>query len=361
MLVWMTVTHLPTSLSNWTNQPFGFVSASEGFIFLAALFTGRIYFRLGERSGALAMCRKLWARALDLYGYHLLLLSFAFLVMGTIATRGDFPAVHNLLDYYFATGHEQALVEGALLIYRPPLLDILPMYIIFLLLTSVLLVVTARVGWKYILGGSFTIWLAAQFGFGELLHGFLARHFGLAIPINEMGSFDTWAWQLVWVFGLWFGVRWAKDDLPLGRWAKRLTIPALMVVPALIAARYATMNVSDFGMLGPALDKWHLGAVRLVDFAAIAVLLVRFQKMVKPLAVKPLIVLGQSSLQVFCVHLLFVFFGLAVMGTAEVMSGWQKLAVLAVTFPALLLTAKHAADAKSVRPGRSQKLAQVHG
>lgn len=361
MLVWMTFTHLPTSLSNWTNQPFGFVSASEGFIFLAALFTGRIYFWMGERSGTVAMCRKLWARALNLYSYHLLLLTFAFLVMGSIAARGNYPAVHNLLDYYFATGHEQSLVEGALLIYRPPLLDILPMYIIFLSLTSLLLVVTARIGWKYILGGSFMLWLAAQFGFGEFLHNSLASHFGLTIPINEMGSFDTWAWQLVWVVGLWFGVRWAKDDLPLADWAKRFTIPSAIIVPALLVARYATMNVSDFGMIGPSLDKWHLGVVRIVDFAAIAVLLVRFQHLVKPLAVKPLVMLGQSSLQVFCVHLVFVFFGLAMMGTAEVMSGWLKLAVLAVTFPALLLTAKYTVESKPVRSGQPPRLARVHG
>ena len=38
MLVWMVATHLPTFLPTYTNQPFGFVSASEGFIFLSALF-----------------------------------------------------------------------------------------------------------------------------------------------------------------------------------------------------------------------------------------------------------------------------------------------------------------------------------
>ena len=35
MLVWITFTHLPTALSTYVNQPFGFVSAAEGFIFLS--------------------------------------------------------------------------------------------------------------------------------------------------------------------------------------------------------------------------------------------------------------------------------------------------------------------------------------
>ena len=33
-LVWMTLTHLPTKFSDLVNQPFGFVSSAEGFVFL---------------------------------------------------------------------------------------------------------------------------------------------------------------------------------------------------------------------------------------------------------------------------------------------------------------------------------------
>ena len=43
MLAWMVLVHLPTALTPWVNQPFGYISSSEGFIFLSALFTGRIY------------------------------------------------------------------------------------------------------------------------------------------------------------------------------------------------------------------------------------------------------------------------------------------------------------------------------
>src|SRR5580700_1050477 len=62
MLVWITCTHLPTILSTYVNQPFGFFAATEGFIFLSALFTGRIYFRIAERDGYSAMWRKLGMR-----------------------------------------------------------------------------------------------------------------------------------------------------------------------------------------------------------------------------------------------------------------------------------------------------------
>ncbi|HXN47864.1 MAG TPA: OpgC domain-containing protein, partial [Bryobacteraceae bacterium] len=69
MLVWMTLTHLPTIASVFTNQPLGFVSASEGFIFLSALFTGSVYYGLAQREGDAAMYCKLALRTLRLYGY----------------------------------------------------------------------------------------------------------------------------------------------------------------------------------------------------------------------------------------------------------------------------------------------------
>src|ERR1035437_8338943 len=41
-LVWMTLTHLPTRFSDYLNQPIGFVSSAEGFVFISALLVGRL-------------------------------------------------------------------------------------------------------------------------------------------------------------------------------------------------------------------------------------------------------------------------------------------------------------------------------
>src|ERR1700738_4909818 len=155
MLVWITLTPLPTIASTYVNQPFGFVSAAEGFIFLSALFTGRIYYRMAQHDGYRPMTLKLWSRTLRLYGYHALLLAFAFVVAVPIAARGTRPGLHNLLDFYFIAGAKQSVTEAALLIYRPPLLDILPMYIIFLMFTSAGLLLSRKIGWKPILWTAF--------------------------------------------------------------------------------------------------------------------------------------------------------------------------------------------------------------
>jgi hypothetical protein len=300
------------------------------------------------------MNRKFFARTLRLYGYHVLLLLFAFLVAARIAMRGNTPGLYNLLHFYFSAGAARAIVDSLLLIYRPPLLDIIPLYIIFLVLSPfvLLLATRTRVGWRFILAGSFTLWLLAQFGLRQASYSFIARHFGLQIPLSEMGAFNLWAWQFMWIIGMWCGVRWAKNDLPVEKWAARAWRPALVVALAFLAVRYAEIRGLNLGSSAVLFDKWHLGVVRLIDFTAVAALLIRFQSVLRPLAVRPLVLLGQSSLHVFCTHFLFCFAGLAMMREADYVVGWQQFALIAVTFAALLGVARISAKRETSAPAK---------
>ena len=363
MLVWITLTHLPTAASSWVNQPFGFVGAAEGFIFLSALFTGRIYYRIAERDGYPAMAGKLWARTLRLYGYHALLLAFAFLVAVPIASHGDRPGLHNLLDFYFIAGPRQAVTEAALLIYRPPLLDILPMYIIFLLITAIAIRLARSIGWKPILWTSFAFWLLAQFGFRSGEHTFMMRYIPTRIPLNEMGSFDLWAWQFLWFVGVWIGVRWAQGDLPIEAWARRAVVPATVIAVFCFILRRKLAHGMELGTLEFLFDKWHLGLIRMLDFAAVAALLILSQPITKTAAIRPLVLLGQSSLQVFCVHLLFCFAGLTLLGNASMLSGWRQFALLTMTMTGMLITAKlfSKSEAKSEGQARGQIPSRLNG
>jgi hypothetical protein len=340
MLVWMTCTHLPTLLSTYINQPLGFFAATEAFIFLSALFSGRICAGIAERNGGKAMCRNMWARAGRLYGYQLLLLGFAFIIEAPIAARGNTPAVHNLLNYFFTVGRPRAFLEAALMIYRPPLLDILPIYIIFLALTPFAVLLGERFGWKWPFAASVTVWLLAQLGFQDFAYHLLTRFFALRIPLAEMGAFNLWGWQLWWLVGLWLGVRWAKHDLRIEEWSRKLLIPASLVFVSFLCLRYVQFVTNmDFGKFSPLFDKWNFGIVRLVDFTASALLVVRFRFVFKPLAVRPLVVLGQASLYVFCIHLLCVFSALTLMGNTPTIYGWQALALVTGSLAALVITA----------------------
>jgi hypothetical protein len=340
MLVWITFTHLPTVVSAYVNQPLGFVSAAEGFIFLSALFTGLIYSRLAAREGYPAMERRLGLRTLRLYGYHALMLAFTFTVAVPLAEHGNRPGLHNLLDFYFVSGPTRAIVDAALLVYRPPLLDILPMYILFLLLTGLVLALASRIPWKLILGVSFLFWILAQIGFRQISDDWLTGLIGPHIPLRELGAFDLWAWQFLWVVGVWMGVRWSRRTLDLETWAHRLSIPAALVTCVLLALRYAVGRGVELGSVEICFDKWHLGVFRLIDFAAIAALLIRFRSILRCFAIRPLIMLGQASLQVFCAHLMCCFFGLTLLGSASMLSGFRQFALVAITLSAMFVTAR---------------------
>src|SRR5262249_37263484 len=126
----------------------------------------------------------------------------------------------------------------------------------------------------------------------------------------------------------------------------QLTIPALIVVLVLLRMRYAIGHGFELGSYEPYFDKWHLGVVRLIDFGAVGILLIRVRFYLKPLAIRPLVLLGQSSLQVFCTHLFFCFAGLPLLGNASMLSGAKQFGLLATTFLAMWLTAKLFAKAE---------------
>jgi hypothetical protein len=355
MLLWITATHLPTPLSIYVNQPFGFFAGTEGFIFLSALFTGLIASRIAAREGWGAMCRHLLGRAGRLYAYHLVLLRVAFFIGAPLAARGHRPALYNLLDYYWAAGRIRAYRDAALLLYRPPLLDILPLYIIFLALSPVALIMGSRLkgGWRWAFAGGSTLWLLAQVGLRGFAHHLLTDDLGLRVPLNQMGAFDLWAWQLWWLVGLWLGVRWARGDLRVDDWARRFAVPAAIVSGSFLVVRYAQLSgLVGFDRSAWLLDKWSLGPGRIVDCAAAAALMIRFRSALRPLALPPLVMLGRASLEVFCVHLLCVFFALIVLGDRSAIRGWAAIALVLGSWSAMLLTAAVVARVRRSRaPG----------
>src|ERR1700739_2860311 len=214
------------------------------------------------------------------------------------------------------------------------------MYIIFLLITAIAIRLARSIGWKPILWTSFAFWLLAQFGFRSGEHTFMMRYIPTRIPLNEMGSFDLWAWQFLWFVGVWLGVRWARGDLAIEAWARRVVVPAVAIAVFCFILRRKLAHGLELGALEFLFDKWHLGAIRMLDFAAVAALLILSQPVTKTAAIRPLVLLGQSSLQVFCVHLLFCFAGLTLLGNASMLSGWRQFALLSVTITGMFITAK---------------------
>jgi hypothetical protein len=339
-LVWMTLTHLPTRFADFVNQPIGFVTSAEGFVFLSALLVGRLYIReLVEDEPGVRM--KLWKRSLKIYGYHLLMLAFAFTVAAEFAIHTHRAALTNLLDFYLA--HPLvAIVGSVLLLYCPPLLDILPMYVTFLFFTPLLLSASVRFGWRKILAVSGLVWLLAQFGLRDMVHNTIVRATHLHIPLQETGAFNLFAWQAVWVAGLWLGARSATGAVPLKRIPGWGTAVAGAVCVFFVGVRHGWLGPHLTAQtLGVQVDKWQIGPLRALNLIAFTVLFYWLRKYVlRVVSVEPFLTLGKASLQVFCAHVFFVFVGLALLyGELEQLQGTTAIALVVVTFAALILVA----------------------
>jgi hypothetical protein len=339
-LVWMTLTHLPTRFSELVNQPFGFVSSAEGFVFLSGLLVARLYIRqaMSDEQG---LRHKLWRRALKIYGYHLILLALAFTLAARLAIVTHRTALLNLLDFYLA--HPVVAVLGSLLlIYCPPLLDILPLYVIFLAATPLLLSAALRYSWRRVIIGSLVIWTLSQFGLRGAIDSFVVHLTHLPIPLQESGAFNLFSWQWVWVTGLWIGAKSAEGPLPLRRIPGWVTAVCAVVSMFFIGVRHewlgSHLTTQFFGMY---LDKWNIGALRMVNLVALAVVFYWLRKPVLRLvAVEPFLTLGKASLEVFFAHIIFVFIGLALLyGEVTELKGYAAVLLVTVTLFGMMLVA----------------------
>jgi hypothetical protein len=293
-LLMMIVDHSPSQLRLFTDQPLGFFTTAEGFVFVSAFLAGMLFRRRIDESGFVtARSATIW-RAWRIYCSHLLTVAFAF-VIGSFFL-GQFPGVSNLLDQYLKNPLA-ALVGSAVLLFRPPMMDILPMYVGFSFLTPLAFLAARRWGWKAVIYTSLVVWLISQMRVRDLLvTGFRGN------PYVELGPFDILAWQLLWISGLFLGQRFQGG-------AAFALIPSSLqrVLPALVigflawrwGSIYLGMDLSNQMWL---LDKWHLGPLRLINFFAMSWLVSKFLKRVEcwEAWIRPLSLIGQHMLPVFC-------------------------------------------------------------
>jgi hypothetical protein len=344
MLVLMTITHLPTRLSSPLGQPFGYVSAAEGFVLLSAYMAGLVYGRTAREKSIDTMSRAFWQRALKVYFCHIAILLFLFTVIAAVGLKVDQPAVKDLMAYYLAEPW-RAFLAGAALLYKPPLLDILPMYVLFMLVSPPLMGYGLRHGWRGVLALSGGLWVLAQFGLGQWLYDLTLGAADAHLPFNETGAFATFAWQILWVVGLWMGATRSEPDAAPFVFPAGVTAVALVIAALGLGWRHVFGQVPfESGVAANILfDKWQLGPLRLVNLLALMVIVIRFGPAL--LGFKPRWVflekLGSASLPVFSAHLLMVLLVLAFWGDSpQARSWWGDCVLLAACFALLSLVAE---------------------
>jgi hypothetical protein len=294
LLLMMVVNHAPTPLRIFTDMPIGFFSTAEAFVFVSAFLAGSIFQRRSEKLGFQAARAATVSRALRIYRAHLGTLLFVFIVGGIFLA--EFPGIQNLLDQYFKNPGA-AILAAVALVFQPPLLDILPMYIIFSLLTPWAFWAAKRWGWKSVLFASVGLWVASQFRIRDmLLAGVKDASF------LNLGAFDLFSWQLLWVGGLIFGKS-VQEKKPILQLSARAEYFLLLVAITFLGLRWCTIAMQvDPGKQLWILDKWHLGPLRVMNFFAtawvISKLLPALQRWEIPL--RPFSAVGRNMLPVFC-------------------------------------------------------------
>jgi hypothetical protein len=294
LLLMMVVNHAPSPLRVFTDQPIGFFSTAEAFVFVSAFLAGLLFQRRSEKLGFQAARAATVSRAFRIYRAHVGTLLFVFIVGGIFLA--EFRGIQNLLDQYFINPGA-AIVAALALAFQPPLLDILPMYILFSLLTPCAFWAAKRWGWKRVLFVSLGLWIVSQFRVRDMVLASMK-----SASFLNLGPFDLLSWQLLWVGGLIFG-KCVQEKRPVLQLSFRAEIFLLLLAIAFLGLRWYTIAMQiDPGKQLWILDKWHLGPVRVMNFFAtawvVSKLLPALQRWEIPL--RPFSAVGRNMLPVFC-------------------------------------------------------------
>jgi hypothetical protein len=325
LLISMAAVHVPTPVSHFLNEPLGFMSDAEGFIFLSACLAGVAYGKTYRQTDWSAMSRRVWHRTKQIYLIHLAVILPVVLTAWAFAGRIT-PLANHFHDFLVHPWESLALIP--LLLHQPPLFDILPLYIILLSSTPLLLALARRRGWGMVLAVSACGWIAAQLKLDTL---FISNPSAL-LPLR-WGSFHLLAWQLVWVGGLALGESTLRRPVLSGKWRFGLAAISVPIAVACFLARHGFLSVNPDCFLW--IDKWTLGPLRLLNFASWVALLLAWNPRVPAHLLAPVALLGRHSLAVFAFHLPLVVAASTVVQLVPLSNVWQfgvSLSVIAALF-----------------------------
>ncbi len=236
LLLMMVVNHAPSPLRVFTDQPLGFFSTAEAFVFVSAFLAGLLFQRRTEKQGFEAARAATVSRAFRIYRAHLVTLVFTFVVGGIFLSQ--FPGIQHLLYQYFKNPGA-AILAAAALVFQPPLMDILPMYVLFSFLTPCVFWAASRWGWKKVLFASVGFWIISQFRVREMLLASVKN-----ASFLNLGPFDLLSWQLLWVGGLIFG-KCVQEKQPVLQLSRRSEGILLMLALCFLALRWYTIAHAD--------------------------------------------------------------------------------------------------------------------
>ena len=299
--------HIPSNLVAWiTIRNYGFSDATEIFVFVSGYTAAFVYGKEMRERGFVIASAHILRRAWQIYVAHVFLFAIYLAEITYVATSFENPLYAeemNILD--FLKQPDVTIVQALLLKFKPANMDVLPLYIVLLLLFPPIL---------WLLRLQSTVALAAS----ALLYA-LTWHFNWNLPSYPSGHwyFNPFAWQLLFVFGAWCALGGAERLA--GVLHSRITLVvavAYLIFAFLITLTWVLPGTSQFvpswleEVIYP-IDKVNLDVLRFAHFLALAVVTVHFVPSDWPFLnsvwLRPAIICGQHSLEIFCLGIFLSF------------------------------------------------------
>jgi hypothetical protein len=301
--------HIPENVVNWfTIRNYGFSDATEIFIFISGYTAAFVYGRAMRERGYLIASARILRRAWQIYVAHIFLFTIFMAEIAYVAATFDNPLYAeemNILD--FLKQPDVTIFQALLLKFKPVNMDVLPLYIVLLLLFPPAL---AMLMWQpaFALAASALLYV-------------LTWNFDWNLPAypNGVWFFNPFAWQLLFVFGAWCALGGAKRLTPVLQSRAILAIAIAYLAFAFVIA--LTWYVEPLGRLVPnwlsewmyPIDKTNLDVLRFAHFLALAAVTVHFVPRdwpgLKSPILQPAIRCGQHSLEIFCLGVFLAFAG----------------------------------------------------
>lgn len=314
------IDHVSPDLLTWfTIRNYGLSDAAEIFIFISGYTAALVYGRVLRETGIVVATARILRRVWQIYAAHLLLflVLMAEIAFVTALSQKQFYLQEMGVTAFF-DDPGATVIQTLLLRFRPLNMDVLPLYIVLMAFLPLVLLL-AR--WRA------DIPLVLAVG----LYVFTIRYdLHLSTHPDGFWSFNPYAWQLLFVCGAWCALGGGRRLAPVLAWR-----PTFWIAVAYLFAAFLLTLTWHFPQLEALVPDWltrliypisktDLDVLRFAHFAALAVVVLRFTpgdwSGLQSPWLKPLILCGQYSLQIFALGVALAFAGYALL--MEASAGW---------------------------------------
>jgi hypothetical protein len=339
-LIFIFIDHIPENvLSYFTLQAFQFYDAAEVFIFISGYTAALVYGRTLALQGRFYATAQILRRAWQLYVAHIFLFTIFIAEVSYTVTTFNNPMYNDEMRVAdFLEEPHVAIIKALLLQFQPTFLDILPLYILLLVIFPVILL-GLRLQPLLVLIPSFLLYVVVQVIDVPVP----------AYPEGHVWYFNPLAWQFLFTAGAALGFGGTRT----GRRLRPAGAPLLMAIVVVAVGLIIKLSWTIHGLWDPSpglflkelwpVNKNNLSPIRLVPFFAtvfvVGAIVSPNTKFLCSSVARPLIWCGQQSLEVFCFGILLSALGHFFLSEYNSAIATQ-LAVNVVGILALCLTAK---------------------